>query len=49
MATKPSVKWVKAANAWCMTTYEFDKKKNTIVNRVTWHEQEPRVPVGDDE
>lgn len=41
---KPTVKWVKAAGMWCLTTYEFDKKKGKVVNRTTWHDKKPATP-----
>ena len=41
---KPTVKWVKRARAWSLTTYEFDKKKNLTVNRVSWHQERPEIP-----
>ena len=40
---KPTIKWVKRAGAWCLTTYEYDKKKAKIVNRVTWHDERPDI------
>ena len=47
MKDERRVKWVKAANAWCVTTYEFDKKKNRLVNRVEWHTENPDVKTRD--
>lgn len=43
MNPKPTIKWVKAANAWCKTTYEMDKKKGKLVNRVAWFDEKPSL------
>ena len=41
--TTPTIKWVKRANMWAVTTYEFDKKKNKVVNKVSWHLEKPTL------
>ena len=45
MANEAKVKWVKAAGMWCLTTYEVDKKTGKLINKVTWHNERPEIPI----
>ena len=41
---KRSVKWVKRAGQWCVTTHEMDKKKGRVLPRQAWYDTLEQIP-----